>query len=371
MFEAPVNLAMPNLILPAFNDSGEVNIRNSIFELAYARYHDPVNLVALAGSQRRDELALWFGVPQLPAAQNIALPSRNAQASGYAILQRGAGEQATWLCLKYGPHGGGHGHPDKNNFVLYARGKVICPDPGTQPYGSPLHAQWDKVTLAHNTLVIDGANQAKAAGQCLAFGSDHGCDFAMTDAGPIAKGVRFVRTAVLLNENLIVFADQIAADKPHTFDLATHCNGTWQTPPPGGAFTLPTQNGYQHLKTATLCRTDAALAQTFSLAPDWHGVVALAGGEPTEVITATGVGKSTVDRVPMTIFRRTTAQTTFVWAIALDGTAPTLQTVLPQNPRLDPTVGIRISSGTGSWQLAINTTKASVRVTPSAAPRKK
>ncbi len=372
MFEAPVNLAMPNLVLPAFNDSGEVNIRSGMFELAYARYRNPLYLTALADSQRRDELALWFGLPQLPAALTNALPSRNAPASGYAILQRGAGEQATWLCLKYGPHGGGHGHPDKNNFVLYARGKVICPDPGTRPYGSPLHAQWDKVTLAHNTLVIDGANQAEATGQCLAFGNDHGCDFAMTEAGPIAKGVRFVRTAVLLNENLIVFADQLAADKPHTFDLATHCNGAWQTPPPGAAFSLPAQNGYQHLKSATLCRTNAALAQTFSLAPDWRGVVALAGGEPTEVITATGVGKSTADRIPMTIFRRTTAQTTFVWAIALDGTMPALQAVLPQNPRLDPTVGIRISSGTSSWQLAINTTKATVRVTPPAViPQKK
>ena len=64
--------------------------------------------------------------------------------------------QATWLCLKYGPHGGGHGHPDKNNFVLYARGKVLFPDPGTRPYGSPLHNGWDKITLAHNTLVVDG-----------------------------------------------------------------------------------------------------------------------------------------------------------------------------------------------------------------------
>ncbi len=372
MFEAPVKLAMPNLVLPAFNDSGEVNIRSSMFELAYARYRDPVYLVALADSKRRDELALWFGVPQLPATQAAALPSRNAQASGYAILQRGAGEQATWLCLKYGPHGGGHGHPDKNSFVLYSRGKVVCPDPGTRPYGSPLHGQWDKVTLAHSTLVVDGANQAEATGQCLAFGSDRGCDFVMTDAGPIAKGVRFVRTAVLLNENLIVFVDQLSADKPHTFDLATHCNGQWLQPPPGGVFMLPAQNGYQHLKNATLCRTNAAFAQTFSLAPDWRGTLTLAGGVPTEIITATGVGKSTADRIPMTIFRRTAAQTTFVWALALDGTAPTLQAVLPQIPRLDPTISIRVTSAAGAWQLAVNSTKPAVRVTPlAAAPRGK
>ena len=361
MFEAPVNLAMPNLNLPAFNDSGEVNIRSSLFELAYARYHDGVYLAALAGSKRRDEMALWFGLPQLPAAQAAALPSRNAQASGYAILQRGQGEQATWLCLKYGPHGGGHGHPDKNNFILYARGRVLCPDPGTRPYGSPLHAGWDKVTLAHNTLVVDETNQVEATGQCLAFGSDHGCDFAMTDAGPIAKGVRFIRTALLLNENLVVFVDQITADKPHTFDLATHCSGQWQQTPAGDKCELPARNGYQHLKNATLCRTNATLAQTLSLTPAWREAIVLAGQEPTQIITATGVGKSTEDRIPVTIFRRVAAQTTFVWALALDGAALNLQTVPSLDPRLDPTVTVRISSAASSWQLAVNSAKATVR----------
>lgn len=361
MFEAPVNLAMPNLNLPAFNDSGEVNIRSSLFELAYARYRDGIYLAALAGSKRRDEMALWFGLPQLPAVQAVALPSRNAQASGYAILQRGQGEQATWLCLKYGPHGGGHGHPDKNNFILYARGRVLCPDPGTRPYGSPLHAGWDKVTLAHNTLVVDETNQVEATGRCLAFGSDHGCDFAMTDAGPIAKGVRFIRTALLLNENLVVFVDQVTADKPHTFDLATHCNGQWQQTPPGDTCELPARNGYQHLKNVTVCRTNATLTQTLSLTPTWRETLVLAGSEPTQIITATGVGKSTEDRIPVTIFRRVAAQTTFVWALALDGAALNLQVVPPPDPRLDPTVNVRVSSDTSTWQLAVNSAKATVR----------
>ena len=361
MFEAPINLAMPNLNLPAFNDSGEMGIRNNLFELAYTRYRDPLYLTALADSKRRDEMALWFGLPQLPVAKATTLPSRNASASGYAILQRGQGEQATWLCLKYGPHGGGHGHPDKNNFVLYARGRVICPDPGTRPYGSPLHAEWDKVTLAHNTLVVDATNQLEATGQCLAFGSDHGCDYTMTDAGPIAKGVRFVRTAMLLNTNLIVFVDQVTADKPHTFDLATHCNGQWQSPPPGDKFELPAKNGYQHLQNATICHTNATLTQTFDLTPTWHGAIVLAGNEPTDVVTATGVGKSTADRIPMTIFRRVAAQTTYVWALALDGAAVTLQTASPSNAKLDPTVSVQVTTAAGAWNLSVNSSKATVR----------
>lgn len=53
------------------------------------------------------------------------------------------------LILKFGPHGGGHGHYDKLGFVSYARGGILAVDPGTQPYGAPTHDTWDKMTVAH------------------------------------------------------------------------------------------------------------------------------------------------------------------------------------------------------------------------------
>jgi hypothetical protein len=106
MFEAPIQLAMPNLMLPAFNDSTEAPVRNNLYELAFARYHDTLYLTALVGASRRNEYGLWFGVDRIPAGEPAPLKSRNAGDSGYAILQRGVGQQATWLCLKYGPHGG-------------------------------------------------------------------------------------------------------------------------------------------------------------------------------------------------------------------------------------------------------------------------
>jgi hypothetical protein len=193
----------------------------------------------------------------------------------------------------------------------------------------------------------------------------------MTEAGPITKGVRFVRTAIMLNEKLIVFVDQVSADKPHTFDLATHCNGQWLQPPPGAAIALPTKNGYQHLKAATLCRTDGTLTQTFVQTTNWRSSITLAGGEPTDIITDAGVGNSVTDRIPMTIFRRKATQSTFVWALALDGAPLNLQAAPQVNPRLDPSVTVRADSATSSWQIAVNTATATVHITPLATMPKK
>ena len=41
--------------------------------------------------------------------------------------------------LKYGPHGGSHGHPDKLAVTLYARGVPAAADLGSQGYGIRLH----------------------------------------------------------------------------------------------------------------------------------------------------------------------------------------------------------------------------------------
>ncbi len=308
MFQAPVQLAMPNLMLPAFNDSAESPVRNNLYELAYARYRDPLYLRALAGAPRRNEYALWFGADALPAPDAAPLASRNFTDSGYAVLSSGG----AWLCLKYGPHGGGHGHPDKNNFILFGNGQVLFPDPGTRPYGSPLHAEWDRATIAHNTIVVDGANQAQATGKSLAFGPN----YAMTDAGAIYPGVRFIRTAAMLSQNLIVFVDRITADREHTFDLANHYAGAWKDLPAGAAASL----AYPHLLDVT--KRGAATLRTNTLA------ITLADNEPAEVLTMTGPGRSTAERIPMSIFRRTGRETTFVWAVSLDG-APVKLAVEP------------------------------------------
>ena len=317
MFDAPLMLAMPNDHLPAFNDSGEVDIssRTDNYELAYARYKDPVHAALLArGGERSSRFALWFGVPKIDSATLPKAGSRSAETSGYTILQRGEGPAATWLCIKYGPHGGGHGHYDKNNFVLYAAERVVMPDSGSHAYGSPLHKQWDQTSFAHNTLVVDQASQARATGKQLCFGAAGGADYVMSDAGAIYPGVRFVRTAALIDQKTLVFIDAVKADKARTLDLVCHLTGKWTGLPAGQPFTVPDLPGYSCLRDAATRPGAAGL--TLTSAADEAKPVALVlapGPEPTELITGTGVGSSTVQRIPLAVFRRVAQETVFVY----------------------------------------------------------
>lgn len=323
MFDVPFKFMMPNFRLPAFNDSGEVDLRGqvAIYELALARYSNADYARLLSLSNRQNDFALWFGASELPKPQPLRWQSANYPNSGYAILARGEGEQATWLCLKYGPHGGGHGHPDKLNFVLYAKGQVLALDPGVTRYGVPIHGGWYKTTLAHNTLVVDETNQKPAEGKCLAFGSKHGVDLVVADAGDIYDGVRFVRSVALLRENSLVIVDQIRCDRERLLDVALHLRGVWENLPDGAKWTPPEKDGYRYLRDATVRRIDKEATLTVRVDESRRVATTLLSDASLELITATGISVHTEDRVPMLIARRKTQMMTLAWGIALDGQA--------------------------------------------------
>ncbi len=331
MFDAPLKFAMPNLHLPAFSDSRECDLRASrgIYELGYARYREVAYLPLLHSGERTSDYAFWFGEPELPLASRGPLKSANYEASGYAILTRGEGEEATWLCLKYGPYGGGHGHPDKLSFVLYARGELLAVDPGTAYYGLPIQADWFRTSLAHNTLVIDENSQAAVDGKLIAFGSNDGADFVVADAGSIYDGVRFVRTVVMLNENLLVVADQVSANKPRIIDIAYHQRGKWLELPDGRPWLPPDKPGYKCLENAVVCEIDKQVALSTLLGERWAVRICIDPPAPAQLITALGRICDSQEKVPCAVIRVAGKESTVVWAIALDGKQPRIER-LPQ-----------------------------------------
>ncbi|MGN6370489.1 MAG: heparinase II/III domain-containing protein [Phycisphaerae bacterium] len=370
MFDGPIQLARPDNVLPNFNDSGDSPLASHApdYELALARWGNPEYAAIIRASTktrlrakgaesddndsappRQNRMALLFGVHPLPADDTIPpRTSHNDTASGYAIIQRGKGEDATWLCIKYGPHGGGHGHPDKNHFILYTRKFVLCPDAGTHAYGSPLHLGWDKTTAAHNTLIADEKSQTPAEGKSLAFGASNGVDYSISHAGPIYKGIDFIRTAALIDENLIVFIDQITSDTAHTYDLTYHQVGQWKDLPTGENWTPPAKTpGYAYFKSTTTRTTDKGITLTTTHKhQSIPASVVLAAGPETEIITGTGILQTTEDLVPMVMLRRKAKSTTYVWAISLDATPITLEHTSPNTAK--------VTRNGKSWTLAID-----------------
>ena len=318
LFDAPLDLAMPNLVLPAFNDSGTVSLKSQArsYEYALARYGKPRYAEAL-GPDRRNPSALLVGVDVLPAVPAEAGGSRNVTAAGYAILAHGNGTDAAWLCLKYGPHGGGHGHDDKLNLLAYRKECAFAIDPGTAAYGVPIQKEWFRATLAHNTLTVDEQNQKPAEGACLAFGTqpEQGLSAVLAAAGPVYPGVIYRRAVALVDTDLVLILDLVSADTEHTFDLAWHNTGTWTTPPAGVPVQAPQKPGYMHLKDTVRVEGDLPVIQ----ASKDLAVALTVTSAPGETWAGRGFNARDENR-PVAIIRRTHGRTALVgWALDLSG----------------------------------------------------
>jgi hypothetical protein len=208
--------------------------------------------------------------------------------------------------VRFGMHGGGHGHPDKLNLVSYGGGRVLGLDPGSINYGVPLHGEWYRTTIAHNTVAVDGTSQSNADGKLIEWKAEGGTTRMVASADGVYKGVRLTRSVELSAAGRMVDRFECASETEHTYDWAFHVPGRLKVSVPitARAEALGSANGYQHLKKVAAGRTDGAWTARFESASGSALVLRVEAAPGTEVITAVGPGRDPVDEVPVLIVRR-------------------------------------------------------------------
>ncbi|HEX4192875.1 MAG TPA: alginate lyase family protein, partial [Stellaceae bacterium] len=121
-------------------------------------------LAALAAGARDSFPALR---PARPAQRPHFFPY-----AGQSILRTFDAAPEIWCRVDHGPHGylsiAAHGHADALSIELRVAGIELFVDPGTFCYhGEGRWRRYFRGTLAHNTLCIDGEDQARQAGPFL------------------------------------------------------------------------------------------------------------------------------------------------------------------------------------------------------------
>ena len=191
MLGAPLTLVLPDGRLPASNDCwassslyGQVchgvPPAAALYEMAAGWWPKPLYVDLLTGiygdGPRDSEEALLHGPDAVPAdAASLPRPrSAVLPHSGFAMVRSDDKlDRQSLALLKFGPHGGSHGHPDKLAVTLYARGEPAAADLGTQGYGIGLHGDWYRQTASHNTVLVSGRKQPPATGRLLYFAAPH------------------------------------------------------------------------------------------------------------------------------------------------------------------------------------------------------
>ena len=297
MLTAPLALVLPDGRLPATNDCWAsssllgavchgVPPAAALYEIAAGWWPGepafPALLTAAYRRGARDSTeALLYG-PERVAAGNAALTRPRSgllPASGYAVLRSpGPLAEQSLLLLKYGPHGGAHGHPDKLAILLYARGAPAAPDLGSQGYGIDLHRGWYRQTVSHNTVLVAGQPQPPARGRLHHFGPPAGATDASTavtiadtavswsgSAAGVYDGVS-MRRVVAWRAPYFLDCFSVSTPAPQRLDWLLYVAGELRAAPavqPNAAAgaALPDAPGWEHV-TATASGTAAAAVVT-------------------------------------------------------------------------------------------------------------
>jgi len=301
MFDAPLLCVFPDGTLPNFNDSGYTNLNDEArwFEIGYRLFGDARYLTIANAGTRGMESLLWGADPLPATGATPPLTSALLPGAGVAIL-RAEGSDHT-VAIKFGEHGGGHGHFDKLSFISYAGGRRIAADPGTQAYAAKTHATWDKTTIAHNTISVDEQQQAAATGKLLEWTPGAAGTTIRLSAGPVYPGVEIERTLIHTAAYTLDIVDVRSTDgRPHTFDWIHHAFGPLSTDLPLAPYTeLPASNGYQHLTNAKAAVVSDEWQARFGAERVW-----MRAAPDTLVVTGEGLGPDLRVPVPFVMARR-------------------------------------------------------------------
>lgn len=174
MLSSILRLQKSDLSFPLLNDShlhqGEPNAYD-LFEFSYATWKDDRVLQILhklyESSDRLSIESFFYGEKELPACRNLPVVGNlvGDNGLGASIIRRGK----DYLLFRHGPYGGEHDHYDRLSFSYYNDDIPVSIDIGTTGYGAPLHYAYYKRTCTHNTISINGANQAPSSGRLLRF----------------------------------------------------------------------------------------------------------------------------------------------------------------------------------------------------------
>lgn len=320
LFDAPLSLVYPDLRFPALNDADRFSLggQERLYEAASARFGDGRYAAVIDRGNRQSIEALLWGAESIPADATLRLESVNLDGLGCAILRDDTGPDGRYLLLDYGPHGGGHGHPEKLQILLYGLGQELAPDAGRLAYSVPLHRTWYRQTLAHNTIVVDGKSQAPTEGKLVLFHRDDGFQAVRAVATEAYEGVTLDRT-VIMTPGYILDVCRARSDQPHMYDWVYHNAGRVRYDGETSAVSTPLarEEGYQHLGGLRRAETTGMWRAVWEVEGGQVRLTAADGCGPAEVFLADAPGQPPTTRMPLVICRRKGEGAVFVSVIEL------------------------------------------------------
>ena len=244
----PMYCAPPNAWAVSFADTAKPN--HSVKGPAEQRQ------VRDLAVRTRDPYAFWYAgatnavdglAPKPPTDLSQSIHYRHI---GWVIFNTSLadGLENSTFAMRSGPFYAGHQHDDQNGFVIHAYGEKLAIDSGYYDwYGSPHFKGYSSLTRAHNTLLVNGKDQAHmekgADGRIAAYFDSPAYGYTVGDASNPAVYLgqlkRFDRRALFIKPGFVVIHDVLQSSAaPARYDWLLHAVAPIETDAASQSFAL-------------------------------------------------------------------------------------------------------------------------------------
>jgi len=242
-----------------------------------------------------EQAAWWIGVDALRATRpqrSVPCGSRFFKDSGTAFIE--AGDLFVQMdCGPFGYGSAGHSHSDTLSVLVMFCGEQVFLDPGTYTYvGDPDERNWFRGSAAHNTICIDGLDQAHSTGP---FRWESKPKVTMNVWKPSQEGgfidatcryAGFVhRRRVLLERGRLLVLDEIGENESDATAGEHACNQIWQLGPAASKVRLSFS--------APAVESDSRYSPAFGIkCPGTQVIAKVTGHFPLEIVMLLETGES-------------------------------------------------------------------------------
>lgn len=174
-FDSMISFIDHRGLLFGMNDGREKEVHD-IYERAYFLFREEKYVQIIKSAKKRRNLL--YGVADLPNIPQLTkYPSVYADNAGLAVLRSQSdnctADEQIQAVLKYGTHGGYHGHFDRISMLSMMRYGRSFYNPLATWYGydSYLFKMWVQTSLSHNMVVVDQKMQEPTEAERLIFHS--------------------------------------------------------------------------------------------------------------------------------------------------------------------------------------------------------
>ena len=127
----------------------------------------------------------------------------------------------TFVTFNAGTYRTSHSDLDAMGITMYSNGAEVLPTSGLFTYTEEPDLEYFHGTRSHNTVVVDGKDQAEGSAEAGSHGSSEGATWA-SGVSKLYAGVDHHRTVVVLRQGLVLVHDELASESSHEYSQTWH-----------------------------------------------------------------------------------------------------------------------------------------------------